>query len=123
MADGLPPIPQLPPAHLVVRDLRASLNISVNANVTDITERAAKAMSEVAEATHVRPKRVVMRYTVLGTCVIGIFMCAVLAMTRAWALHPAVAVAALVAVAGPFGLVAAKVLPKVFEHSAGGGGG
>jgi hypothetical protein len=121
MADERPNVPLVHEARLVLPDVQTSLNYIVNTNVTDMTERAAKAMVDVAEATHVKPKRVVMRGTIAGTIVIGALVCIVLSMTWAWSLHPAVAVAAIVAIAGPFGLVAAKVLPKVFEHSVGSG--
>jgi uncharacterized membrane protein YcjF (UPF0283 family) len=119
MADPAPQtLAPLSEGHLVIRETR-DLNVTV-ANVTDMTERAAKAMVDVAEATHVRPKQVVMRYSVGGTAVLAVSVCVVLWMTHAWALPWQVALGAVVVVGVPFGLVASKVLPKLLEHTASG---
>lgn len=83
-------------------------------------ERAAASALQVAEATHVRPKRVVINGTIIGTAVIGVFSLAVLWMQHEWSTPWQVSLAAIVAVGVPFGLTAAKVLPKLFGDMTGG---
>lgn len=113
MADEKPLAPPSPRAQLIVRDVDASVNYSVNTTVTDITERAAKSALDIALATHVTPKRVVMIGTIIGTAIIGLLTVAILWMTYTWSLPPAVVVAALVVIGVPFGIVALRVLPKL----------
>ncbi len=102
-------------AHLIIQETR-DLNLTV-ANVSDITERAAKVAVDVAEATYVKPKRVVMYGTIAGTAVIAIAAGGVLWMTHAWSLPWQVSLGALAVIGVPFGLVATKVLPRLLEQA------
>jgi uncharacterized membrane protein YcjF (UPF0283 family) len=120
MADDRRQIPERREAQLFIGDVQASLSLIVNANVTDVTERAARAAVDVAVATHVTPKQVVMRYAVGGTVILAVAVFVVLWMTHAWALPWQVALGAVGVIGVPFGVVAGKVLPKLLEHTAAG---
>jgi hypothetical protein len=94
--------------------------LTAHARVTDAARGSATvAAVAVAEAVHVAPVHIVMRYKVCGTVVLAVAELAVLWAARAWSLDPLIAVCAMIVLSVPWGNTGGSLMPKVMQHIAG----
>jgi hypothetical protein len=95
---------------------KASRTLTARARVYDRPDTEATA---VAEAIHVAPVRVVMKYAVCGTVVLALAEVAVLWAARVLYVEPSVAICAIIVLAVPWRGMVGRLLPGVLQRLSG----
>jgi hypothetical protein len=102
------------PSGLVVGGVTS--HIAHVTTVTHVTKEAAQAMVDVADATHVRPVRVAMRYFTAIVVIGAVAVAGLLLLITNRGVQASVAIVALAVLAvvfGPAGISLARMVPKI----------
>lgn len=96
----------------------AKLGVNVNASVLHLTPDAARAQIAIAQARHVDPIRVLMRYLAAIVGSLLVFMLVVLVLAITFKVSDALAVAMMVVagatVAAPLGILLSRMAKQMF---------